>query len=250
MTERNPREIVANSVLPAVREPITLHTSDGLRLIGELALPESRAPKATIICLHPLPTHGGMMDSHVFRKMAWRFPALFDIAVLRFNFRGAASAAGRSEGEFEGGVGEGLDLAAAVDFVKERGLPTPWLVGWSFGTDVTLRYGCRNDVLGAVLLAPPLRWTDTDDLDRWAESLKPLTCLVPEHDDFLQPPEARERFARVPHAKVIEAHDAKHLWVGEPAVRKALQGVLDTVMGHHTVLPREWDGPMEKWSDL
>ena len=247
---RNSKEIVANSVLPARREAVTLLTSDHCKLVGELALPEHNKPQVTIIALHPLPSHGGSMDSHVFRKMAWRFPAMFDAAVLRFNFRGATSRAGTSGGEFSAGEKEGLDLAAAVEYVRHRGLPTPWLVGWSFGTDVTLRYGCRADVQGAVLLAPPLRWTNTDDLDRWAAAGKPLTCLIPEHDDFLQPPEARERFARVPQAKVIEAHDAKHLWVGEPAVRKALQGVIDTVIGHHVVLPKEWDGPMEKWSDL
>ncbi|MGH3481162.1 MAG: alpha/beta hydrolase, partial [Nocardioidaceae bacterium] len=67
--------IRANSILPARREPITLHTADGLDLVGELALPPDRDPVATIICLHPLPTHGGMMDSHVYRKAAFRLPA-------------------------------------------------------------------------------------------------------------------------------------------------------------------------------
>ena len=65
-------QIRANSVLPARREDIDLHTADGLTLVGELALPESGAPATTLICLHSLPTHGGMMDSHVVRKAAWR----------------------------------------------------------------------------------------------------------------------------------------------------------------------------------
>ena len=50
-------------------------------LVGELALPEQGEPVATIVCLHPLPTHGGMMDSHVFRKAAFRLPALAGVAV-------------------------------------------------------------------------------------------------------------------------------------------------------------------------
>jgi hypothetical protein len=77
-------EITARTVLPARREHITLDTSDGLKLVGELAQPASRSPVATLICLHPLPTQGGMMDSHVFRKMSYRLPALADLAVLRF----------------------------------------------------------------------------------------------------------------------------------------------------------------------
>ncbi|MFI5425567.1 hypothetical protein [Aeromicrobium sp. UC242_57] len=68
------QKIGGNSVLPARREPITLETADGLSLVGELALPADRDPVATMICLHPLPTHGGMMDSHIFRKAAYRLP--------------------------------------------------------------------------------------------------------------------------------------------------------------------------------
>ena len=89
-------------MLPAKRRPVTLHTADGLQLVGELALPEDRAPVATIVMLHPLPTQGGMMDSHLFRKAANRLPALASYAVLRFNTRGTASDAGRSEGTFAG----------------------------------------------------------------------------------------------------------------------------------------------------
>ena len=92
-------EIRASTVLPARREPVTLHTADGLSLVGELALPAGRDPVATLICLHPLPTHGGMMDSHLLRKAAYRLPALADLAVLRFNTRGTASEQGRSEGD-------------------------------------------------------------------------------------------------------------------------------------------------------
>ena len=77
----------------------------------------SSPPVGTIVTVHPLPTHGGMMDSHVLRKMAWRLPALADVAVLRFNTRGTTSAAGTSEGTFDEARGEGLDLAAAIDEV-------------------------------------------------------------------------------------------------------------------------------------
>src|SRR5690606_3782734 len=111
--------IAANSVLPAIREPLTLRTADGLDLVGELALPEAAAPAATIVCVHPLPTHGGMMDSHIFRKAAWRLPALADLAVLRFNTRGTTSAAGTSQGQFDASTAEGLDLEAAVDLATD-----------------------------------------------------------------------------------------------------------------------------------
>ena len=102
------QRVVANSVLPAHREPLVLRTADGLRLVGETAVPVDGPPAASIITVHPLPTHGGMMDSHVLRKMAWRLPAMADTAVLRFNTRGTTSAAGSSEGSFDEARGEGV----------------------------------------------------------------------------------------------------------------------------------------------
>jgi alpha/beta superfamily hydrolase len=242
-------EIVANAVLPGRREVVRFTTEDGKRLVGELALP-LRPPRHTIVCLHPNPVQEGNMDSHVLRKLAWRFPALFDVAVLRFNFRGVTSRAGTSEGETDAGNREGLDLAAALTLVDRRGLPEPWIVGWSFGTDVTLRHGADKRIRGAVLLSPPLRWTDTDDLDRWAGSGKPLVCLVPEFDSFLPPQQARERFARIPQAQVIEGPGSKHLWVGEVSVRQALQGIAHAVVGPDAELPHTWRGAMERWNDI
>src|SRR3954469_3499566 len=151
---RGMADIRANTVLPATRRDITLHTADGLTLVGELALPVDAPPAATVVMLHPLPTQGGMMDSHLFRKAANRLPALARLAVLRFNTRGTASDHGRSEGKFDSGDAEKLDIAAALDFVEFEDLPTPWLVGWSFGTDLALRYGCDPSVVGAVLISP------------------------------------------------------------------------------------------------
>lgn len=212
-------EIRASTVLPARREPIELYTADGLTLVGELALPESRAPAATLICLHPLPTHGGMMDSHLYRKAANRLPALADLAVLRFNTRGTTSERGTSEGRFDGGEGERFDVAAALEYAEFHDLPDPWLVGWSFGTELVLKWGHDPLVTGAVLLSPPLHRAGDDDLAAWAGFGRPLTALIPEHDDYLRPDEARKRFARVPQCEVVAVEGAKHLWVGEPYVR-------------------------------
>src|SRR5262249_23982673 len=108
-------------------------TEDGLSLVGELALPAGREPLATLICLHPLPTHGGMMDSHLLRKAAYRLPALADLAVLRFNTRGTASEQGSSEGTLAGGDAERYDVAAAGGWCPAAGLPRLWPVGWAVG---------------------------------------------------------------------------------------------------------------------
>jgi alpha/beta superfamily hydrolase len=230
-------EIRANTVLPADRRPVTLHTADGLELVGELALPLGRPPVATLVCLHPLPTHGGMMDSHLLKKMANRLPALADLAVLRFNTRGTTSAQGTSGGAFGEGVAEQYDVAAALDLVESLDLPQIWLVGWSFGTDLALMHGCDPSVVGAVLLSPPLRFSRPEHLAAWAASGKPLVAVVPEHDDYLQPSQARERFAAVPQAEVVGVDRAKHLWVG------FADEVLDEVVRH--VNPKAYPLPKE-----
>jgi alpha/beta superfamily hydrolase len=184
------------------RADIELHTADGLRLVGELALPADRPPVATLICLHPLPTHGGMMDSHVLRKAADRLPAR-GLAVLRFNSRGT----GGSEGTFDRGEGERHDVAAAIQYADFAGLPRIWLVGWSFGADLALKCAGDPDVCGVILLSPPLRWvTDVQTHG------KPTTALVPEFDDFLRPDEARRRLPD--DVEVVGVPGAKHLWVG------------------------------------
>lgn len=219
-------QIRANTVLPADRRPVTLETADGLKLVGELAVPLGRTPVATIICLHPLPGGGGMMDSHLLRKMGWRLPALADVAVLRFNTRGTTSTAGTSEGSFGEALDEQYDVAAALDLCESLDLPTIWLVGWSFGTDLALMHGCDPSIVGAILLSPPLRYSGPEHLQAWAEGGKPLVALVPELDDYLRPAEARQRFAVVPQAEVIGVDGAKHLWVG------FADQVLDEIVRH------------------
>ncbi|MCW2613942.1 MAG: hypothetical protein JWN08_936 [Frankiales bacterium] len=207
-------EIRANTVLPGDRRDVVLYTADGLELVGELALPLGRPPVATLVCLHPLPTQGGFMDSHLLKKASYRLPELADLAVLRFNTRGTTSPRGTSQGSFGEAVDEQYDVAAALDLCEAEDLPQVWLLGWSFGTDLALRYGCDPSVVGAVLISPPLRFSAPADLAVWAESGKPLTALVPEHDDFLRPVEARERFAVVPQCEVVAVDGAKHLFVG------------------------------------
>lgn len=60
--------IRANTVLPAKRTEFEVITSDGITLVGEVAQPITPT-NAAILCLHPLPTAGGMMDSHVFKRL-------------------------------------------------------------------------------------------------------------------------------------------------------------------------------------
>jgi alpha/beta superfamily hydrolase len=230
---------------------VEIQTEDGCVLVGELAVPESGDITATLITLHPLPTHGGFMDSHVYRKASFRLPALAGVAVLRFNTRGTTSPRGTSGGRFEEGIGERLDVEAAVRFAASRNLPNRWLVGWSFGTELALMYGATEPVAsaveGAILLSPPLHRATDEHLLAWAASGKPLKVLVPEHDDYLRPAAAAERFSLVPQADVVGVDGAKHLWVGEKYAARVLNEIVDEVTAQGAGpegLPQEWNGPV------
>lgn len=233
--------IRANTELPARREDVELRTPDGLTLVGELALPLDREPVATLVTFHPLPTHGGFMDSHVYRKAALRLPALADLAVLRFNTRGTSSPRGTSDGSFGEGDAERGDVQAAMDFVRERGLPNPWMIGWSFGTELVLKYGRGyEDVRGYILLSPPLHRTTPEELAAWAGEPRPVVMIVPEHDDYLQPDAARERCAPVPNIRIVPVEEGRHLWVGEKQVRRVLSEIVGLANPSALPLPESW----------
>ena len=233
-------EITSSTELPANREPLILTTSDNLKLIAELATPVQNKSTAVLLTLHPLPTHGGFMDSHILRKAANRLPALADLAVLRFNTRGTTSPQGTSEGSFGDGVDEERDLESALEFLKTRNLGPIWLVGWSFGTELAIKYGFNKEIAGAILLSPPLRRSGELDLVKWIGRGKKVIALIPEHDEYLAPAAALERFAVLPEAEVIAVDDAKHLWVGEPATRRVLNEIVRAVNPPKYPLPNSF----------
>jgi alpha/beta superfamily hydrolase len=233
-------EIRSTTELPARRRDIEMTTEDGLVLVGELSLPANSDPVGTVVFLHPLPTGGGYMDSHIIRKAALRLPALAQLAILRFNFRGVTSSRGTSQGVFGEGIDERFDLEAALRFVRSEGLPTPWLVGWSFGTEVALNHGHDHDVAGLILLSPPLHRTSVATLERWNDNSTPIVALIPELDDYLQPLEARERFAVIPRVEIVEVQDGRHLWVGENQTFRVLSEIVKRVNPAALPLPTVW----------
>lgn len=232
--------IRANTVLPAKRTEFEVITSDGITLVGEVAQPITPT-NAAILCLHPLPTAGGMMDSHVFKKASYRLPALAGITVVRFNTRGTTSDRGTSTGTFDNGGAEGLDVEAMLTYCFDTlKIEKLWVVGWSFGTDLALRHARDPRIQGLILLSPPLRTSVDSDLQFWARDGRAVTSLVPEFDDYLRPDEARVRFAAVKQMKIIAVEGAKHLWIGEPSVHRVLSEITAVIAPDKAPLPLEY----------
>ena len=218
------------SIYPSVRTSFHVTTNDGVVLVGEVAAPLEKS-KGAVLCLHPLPTAGGMMDSHIYKKAANRLPAMADLTVVRFNTRGTSSEAGTSTGEFDNGKAEHYDVEAMLNYCFDvLKLENLWVVGWSFGTDLALQHAKDSRHNGLILLSPPLRTTTDEQLGYWNSDQRPITALVPELDDYLKPDEARTRFSIVPTIKLIAVDDAKHLWLGEPSVHRVLSEITSIVL--------------------
>ena len=234
-----PELIRPSTILPALRTSITIKTSDGLNLIGEVASPEGEIT-GSLLMLHPNPSGGGMMDSHIYKKAANRLPAMAGIQIIRFNTRGTSSEAGKSEGEFDQGISEKLDVLAAIDYCFDQlKVKDLYVIGWSFGTEIALKYAHDKRIKELILLSPPMIATDDEDLVFWKEDGRPITALIPEHDDYLKPAQAKMRFSDLPTLKQIDVKGDKHLWVGEPMVYLVLSEIVKVIVPSRLPLPTE-----------
>ena len=120
------------------------------------------------------------------------------------------------------------------------GVKSLWVVGWSFGTDLALKYAVDKRVAGLILLSPPLRFSTESDLEFWAKDGRRIVALIPEYDDFLKPDAARIKFSPIPQIELIEVKEAKHLWVGEPFVHRVLSEIVKELNPSKIPLPIEY----------
>ncbi len=114
------------------------------------ALPDAASPIA-VVC-HPHPLYGGTLSNKVVHMVAKAFGELGAVT-LRFNFRGV----GRSDGQFDHGVGEVRDMLAVVGWLRGRFVQSPlWLAGFSFGAFVAWSGYRRAGAQRLLLVAPPV----------------------------------------------------------------------------------------------
>jgi alpha/beta superfamily hydrolase len=197
-----------------------------LRLEGALHSPagESESRPAVVVC-HPHSQHGGSMDVPVIVATARELVGRGMIA-LRFNFRGV----GRSEGQFGDGVAEVADVAGAVEQLLTTEGADPdrvYLVGYSFGASVGLRYVESDPRIAAVVaLCLPLGAATLGSLDEgfWENCLTPKLFLAGDRDHICLLSELRSLVERLPQPKelyVLEGAD-HFLWGREQEVASAI----------------------------
>ncbi|QIE55344.1 alpha/beta hydrolase [Pikeienuella piscinae] len=117
---------------------------------------ERDAPVALV--LHPHPQFGGTMNNKVVYNLHYIFHRL-GYSVLRFNFRGV----GRSQGEFDQGIGELSDAAAALDYLQslKPDAKITFIAGFSFGAWIGMQLLMRRpEASGFISVAPPANMYD------------------------------------------------------------------------------------------
>ncbi len=140
------------------------------------------APVAMI--MHPHPQFGGTMNNQIVYDLYYTFVKR-GFSVLRFNFRGV----GRSQGEYDNGIGELSDAAAALDWmqgfnVESRGC---WLAGFSFGAWISMQLLMRRpEVAGFISVAPPANLYDFSFLAPCPSS----GLMINGDDDAVVPPDS------------------------------------------------------------
>lgn len=133
------------------------------------------------VITHPHPLYGGDMRNPVVDAIR-RVYLLKGFATLRFNFRGV----GESKGRYDNGVGEQVDVLAALSFLTESGFHPVYLVGYSFGAWVnalTLQHKILSENL--VMVSPPVAFIDFTSIGK----LPGLHQVVTGSRDEIAPPE-------------------------------------------------------------
>jgi uncharacterized protein len=120
--------------------------------------PQKNKDAPIAIILHPHPLYGGTMNNKVVYNLHYAFHRI-GFTCLRFNFRGV----GRSQGEYDQGIGELSDAAAALDYLQSLNANAKncWVAGFGFGAWIGMQLLMRRpEIAGFVSVAPPANQYD------------------------------------------------------------------------------------------
>lgn len=187
---------------------MTFGTEDGVRLEGELRMPDDEPRGSAVIC-HAHPRHGGSMDHPVLWSVRNELAGKRGLAALVFNFRGTMG----SGGSYGGGRGEIADVRAAIGFVREHADGPTLVFGWSFGANVALREAFEDRRVDALaLFGLPLQANDLSlpplpDPGELQALGRPLLLLAGERDEYCPPDELRAYGEGVAQVVIVDGVD-------------------------------------------
>ena len=220
--------------------PEVIFTGPAGRLEGRYhPAKQKNAPIAMV--LHPHPQFQGNMNHPIVYQVYYAFVAR-GFSVLRFNFRGV----GRSQGEFDAGIGELADAATALDWLQTSNpaASQTWVAGFDFGAYIGMQLLMRRpEISGFLSVAPPANTLDFTFL-----APCPASGLMVQGDaDQLVPPESVKKLVEKLSAQkgiVIDytlIPGANHFFTGQ---MNELVTVVDNYLNKH--LPDGYVRPVGK----
>ena len=208
-------------------------TDDGVRLEGELRLPDGEPHGSAVIC-HPHPKYGGSKDHPILWALRNELAGSRNLAVLTFNFRGVMG----SGGTYGGGRDEIRDVRAAIARIRLEVPDLPTVsCGWSFGASVALREGLDDHRVAALaLIGMPLR---PDDLalppvphpSELRGLQRPVLLLMGEHDEYCPVDDAHTFIETLPRGRLHVVAGTDHfLWRHERPAAEIVGGFADDAL--------------------
>lgn len=214
-------------------DTVSFATEDGVRLEGELRMPDA-PPRGSAVLCHPHPQHGGSKDHPILWAMRNELAGSRGLAVLGFNFRGVMG----SGGVYGGGHREVQDVRAAISSVRASAPDVPTIVlGWSFGANVAVREALDDPRVAAlVLVGLPLRPNDltlpplppAGDLARFR---RPALVLCGDRDEYCPVEDARTFGEGFPDGRVTVLDGTDHfLWRREKEAAGIVGAFVDEIL--------------------
>jgi alpha/beta superfamily hydrolase len=156
-------------------------SSNGIEIDG---LFHSTPGENGVVVTHPHPLYGGSMHNGVVESLV-RIYQRHEYTTLRFNFRGV----GRSQGKYDQGQGEQVDVNSALQHLYEKNKKVIDLAGYSFGAWVnTLARPPEETVHRIIMISPPVAFLDFGSVP----TIPQLKLVVSGSHDEIAPPDIIE----------------------------------------------------------
>lgn len=182
-----------------------------LKLQGYYYIPDKQGTFPSVIICHPHSLYGGSMDNIIVKRLAGTLTSN-NVVSLIFNFRGV----GQSQGNFDNGIGEQNDIAAAIDWLLLQPAVDNnriGLAGYSFGGWVSIPVACHDSRIKMLALISPVITDDTIEI--LAGCSKPKLFIVGSNDDVTMPTTIEMAYNSAAEPKQYKLiPQADHFWNG------------------------------------
>ncbi len=162
-----------------------------------------------VVITHPHPLYGGDMYNLVVETIVHVYN-IKGYSTLKFNFRGV----GKSQGQYDNGVGEQKDVLAALSFLADMGMEKIDLAGYSFGAWVNAHAVIQEDIFveNMMMVSPPVGFMDFNAIN----AMNVLKFVITGSRDDIAPVDAVKKMLPIwnPNARFEIIDGADHFYGG------------------------------------